>query len=142
MPSGKTFDHLTQEWSQTAVAGSLLTAKHDPNSLGQGYKAFRSVVTLELSSSLETFILSKNYSINEYYNKDHNNYYYTVKPNSSSDFKITGYEFLSGSLDIGSALDTLVLFSGSNQGWHVVAETSSIISQKISSGSLVFQGTI
>jgi hypothetical protein len=32
MSSGKTFDQLTQEWSQTAVAGSLLTAKHDPNS--------------------------------------------------------------------------------------------------------------
>jgi hypothetical protein len=142
MPSGKTFVQLSQEWAQVAIGGALLTPKHDPNASYQQNVPIRSVVSQQLSSSLESFIVSKNYTVDEYYNPVHNNYYYVVTPDPSLGFNVAGYYMLSGSQATGSALNSMIMVSGSTQGWHIFTEASATIAQKMAAGELVYEGKL
>jgi hypothetical protein len=115
MSSGLTFVQLTLAWADTATSGSLLTLKHDIHGPARG-EPIRSVLSGPLSASLETFINSRDYTIEEYYNNKYNNHYYVVLPGPTQPFSPAGYEVLSGSQATGSALDRIVIVSGSNQG--------------------------
>jgi hypothetical protein len=142
MPSGKSSAQLFQEWAQEANNGRLLTPKHDPNGVFQQPVPIRSVLSQELSASLEAMLASGQYEAHEYYNSRHSNYYYEIKPDPSLNFAITGYLTISGSQSTGSALDRMVIVSGSSQGWHVFAETSSVIAQRQVTGELVHQAKL
>ena len=47
---------LEAEWSSAATSGTLLTAKHDPNGLGTAWASYRTVLTPQVSASLEAFV--------------------------------------------------------------------------------------
>ncbi|MBK7537567.1 MAG: hypothetical protein IPI49_19785 [Myxococcales bacterium] len=128
---------LTKEWSKAAQSGSLLTNKHDPN----GYVtrcAYRTVLTQEMSSSLERFVKSGAYSINYYRDKDYPNGpgYFEVVPASGSGFSVVGSGILSGSLEPSAMLDRLIFVSGSQQGWHVYAESANQVAAMVQRGRL------
>ena len=57
---------LEAEWSTAATSGTLLTAKHDPNGLGTAWASYRTVLTPQLSASLEAFVKGGQYSVNHY----------------------------------------------------------------------------
>lgn len=140
MPSGNTFSQLVGQWAAAATSGTLLTAKHYINGPTRN-EPMRSVLSQEMSASLETFVYSGSYSIDEYFNNRYQNYYYVLKPDTAYAFN-PGYTVLSGSQATGSAFDSLVIFSGSRQGWHIIAENSASISTKERTIELVFQGIL
>jgi hypothetical protein len=134
---------LISQWGQAAESGSLLTAKHDPGNLTITWPKFRSVLSYELSASLETFIKSGEYSVNHYHDSRYpkGSGFFEVTPNPGSTFSIPGSGVESGSITPTQALDRLILVYGQNQGWHSYAETSSFISGGISSGRLTLSGS-
>lgn len=141
MPSGNSFAQLVGEWGAAAINGSMLKGKHDINGPARS-EPIRSVISHKLSASLETFLSSGKYTIEEYLNNKHGNYYFVIMPDSSFGFSVAGYDVISGSQATGSALNRIVMVSGSKQGWHVFAEDSNEIATKESTGELVFQGSI
>src|SRR5262245_23804092 len=102
---------LLIQWGQAAESGSLLTAKHDPNNLTITWPKFRSVLSYELSTSLEGFIKSGDYSINHYRDASYpkGSGYFEVTPNPGSTFSIPGSGVESGSITPTRALDRLIL---------------------------------
>jgi hypothetical protein len=141
-PSQASFESLTREWINATDSGSLLTPKHDINQLEESFSGFRTVLTAQLSASLETLIRSKDFSITEYFNTTKNNHYYTLELTEASQFPVAGYQAISGSIDTSKPYDTIVLFSGSQAGWHVISEEAAKILEKQQSGRLVFQQTL
>lgn len=120
---------LIRGWSDAATSGSLLTAKHDPNGVVAPATSYRSVLTCPMSASLETFVQSGQYTIKQY---DDQQYpkgagYFEVVPDPPSGFNVVGSGVPSGSMAPSGSLDRLVFVSGSNQGWHVYAESASDI---------------
>jgi len=134
---------LIAQWDQAAATGSLLTAKHDPNNLSITWDSYRSVISNDLSSSLQIFIKSGDYKINQFHDSRYpkNSGYYELIPNSNSTFSIPGSGVPSGSVTPTEALDRLVLVCGPKQGWHAYAETSSFISGSVASGRLSPSGS-
>jgi hypothetical protein len=129
---------LIGQWTQVAESGTLMSAKHDPNELSITWEKYRSVISFDLSSSLEGFIKSGEYAVNQYYDSLYPSGlgYYEVIPNAGSTFTVPGSGVPSGSVTPTHALDRLILIYGQKQGWHAYAETSSFISGAISSGRL------
>ena len=138
-----TKNELVSSWGQAAESGSLLTAKHDPNNLTIVWPKFRSVLSYELSSSLEQFIKGGEYTINFYQDSLYpgGSGYYEVTPDSGSSFSIPGSGVDSGSITPTTALDRLILVYGKQLGWHAYAETSSYISGAMTSGRLTLSAS-
>ena len=128
--------NLINEWSNAIQSGSFLTAKHDPTNLSISWASFRTVLTAEASSSLETFIGSGNYAVRVYDDKKYpsGSGYYEIIPSGSSAFSIAGSGVASGSVTPSGSYDRLVVVYGRKDGWHVYAENSAIISGSVSSG--------
>jgi hypothetical protein len=136
-------DELINKWSTAAETGSLLTAKHDPNNLNITWANYRSVLSYDLSASLEKFIKSGEYSINHYgdtrYPKGSG--YFEVIPNTGSTFSIPGSGVPAGSVTPTEAFDRLVIVHGKDLGWHAYSETSSYISASVTSGRLTLSAS-
>jgi hypothetical protein len=129
---------LESEWSNAATSGTLLTTKHDPNGIDTPLASYRTVLTPQLSASLEAFVKSGQYSINHYKDQRYPSGpgLFEVIPNSSAGFSVVGSGVPSGSLHPSGSLDRLVFVSGSNQGWHVYADSTQEIATKVASGRL------
>lgn len=129
---------FVQAMNDANSTGSLLSQKHDPNDISVTRGSDRSVVSLTASSSLMSFINSCDYDL--YYHPDYRGpslrCFYVLCPHSSSGLTDLGNWVPSGSNVVGDPLDRLVFVSGSVVGWHVFAETSSIITTRVGSGLL------
>lgn len=128
---------IINEWKDAAKSGSLLTIKHDPN-YNIMWSDYRSVLTPNMSASLQTFIESEDYIINHYTDAKYPNGagYFEVIPNINPSYSVTGLGIPSGSVTPRDIHDRLVLVSGSFQGWHIYSEDQNSISSSVSSGRL------
>lgn len=135
---------LKKELNEAVDNNTLLTGKHDPNNLSLIMKDFRSVISHEVSSSLSAFIKSGNYTVHEYENQNpkHVPYYMKIIPGSGTTFNVAGSGITSYSTIPSSVLDTLIVVSGSNIGWHIFAENQSDINNKVVSGYLMDKGQL
>jgi len=130
-------DEIINQWTGSMENGTFLTPKHDPNNLFTTYASYRTVLTPQMSSSLETFIRSRNFDINVYQDSKHKNYYCEIISTDPSYHQVAN-GVPSGSNQTGSLVDKLVIYSGSNQGWHIIGEDSAKINQKVKNGTLTF----
>src|ERR1035437_6775684 len=114
---------------EAARNGTLLTDKHNPASLSAASNSPRSVISDELAPTLGPFILSRNYSIQEYENKTIpiSPMYLVITPDSSSQFNVPASGVPAYSTVGGAPLDRIIVVSGSSQGIHVFGEHSGII---------------
>jgi len=135
---------LEAEWSSAATSGTLLTAKHDPNGLGTAWASYRTVLTPQVSASLEAFVKSGQYSVNHYLDQRYPSGpgLFEVVPSPTAGFSVVGSGVPSGSLHPTGSLDRLIFVSGSNQGWHVYADSSQEIATKVTSGRLQMSGSL
>lgn len=135
---------LTGSWIEAARSGSLLTPKHDPNNLSISFGSYRTILSAQMSASLEAFIGSGEYDITRYADSRYPTGagLFEVAPRSGSGFSIVGSGMQSGSLTPTGTLDRLVFVSGSKQGWHVYAESSGQLSSSVSSGRLTRSGSL
>ena len=129
-------NQLITSWGQVAESGNLLISKHDPNDLGVVLNKYRSVISYELSSSLEGFIKSGEYTINQYADTRYpgGSGYFEIIPNAGSTFSVPGSGVPAFSTTPTEALDRLIMVYGYKLGWHVHAETSSVIQNEIATG--------
>jgi len=133
-----TCEELIEHWKNAASSGSLLSPKHDPNNLAITWSSYRSILTQQMSGSLQTFIHSGNYTINQYSDVNYPTAagLFELIPEPSSGFSVVGSGIASGSMTPSDSLDILILVSGNIQGWHIYAESSSVLSGSVSSGRL------
>lgn len=137
-------NQLKRELKDAVENNTLLSAKHDPNNLSTTYPSFRSVLSHEASASLASFINSEDYTIHEYENQNllHTSYYMKLIPNSGSSFSVAASGITANSPVASSKLDSLVLVSGSSQGWHMFGVDSSEIQNKVTNGDLIDKGSL
>lgn len=135
---------LMSRWGEAAQSGSLLTPKHDPANVGVQMATYRSVLTPQMSASLEQFISSGDYTIRHYEDRLYPNGagYYEVVPSAQSGFSVVGSGIPSGSITPSGSLDSLIFVSGSAQGWHVYAESQTNISGSVGSGRLTLKADL
>lgn len=131
-----------QQMKTEVSNNSLLTPKHDPNNLSTIYSGYRTVLSHEASASLATLINSEDYTVNAYENQNpsHGPYYMHIIPNPSSSFSIAASGVTAHSPVASTVLDSLIVVSGSSQGWHIFGEDSLEIQNKISRGNLIDKG--
>lgn len=131
-------------WSEAAVSGTLQTAKHDPNGNWNGSASYRTVLTQEVSASLEGLVTSGQYSITRYTDRNHAGGagYFEVVLDPSCGFDVVGSGIPSDSSARSGELDRLVFVSGSKQGWHVFAESEAGVKQLITNGRLQLSGSL
>ncbi|MCZ2268640.1 MAG: hypothetical protein LC124_07265 [Ignavibacteriales bacterium] len=134
-------DEIINQWTGSIENGTFLTPKHDPNNLSTAYASFRTVLTPQMSSSLENFIHSRNFSINVYLDNRFNNFYYEILSSDPSYSRLAN-GVPSGSIQTGSLCDRLVVVSGSQQGWHIMGEDSATINQEIQNGRFVLSASL
>jgi hypothetical protein len=115
----------------------LITSKHDPDKVSIISTPYRSVVSKQVADNLVEFINEGKYTAKEYQNTDHplSPLYFTITPSSDSLYQIPS----SGVTENhpSSALDTLIVVSGSTAGIHMYGNSSADIQNKISNGKLI-----
>jgi hypothetical protein len=133
-----------QQMKNEVSNNSLLTPKHDPNNLSTTYSTYRTVLSHEASASLATLINSEDYTVHEYENQNpsHGPYYMRIIPNPSYSFSIAASGVTAHSPVASTVLDSLIIVSGSSQGWHIFGEDSLDIQNKISRGNLIDKGLL
>lgn len=136
------FKTLKQLILDADTNGTLITQKHNPDELTTIYTPFRSVVSKYLADNLVSFINSEDYKVDEYQNTDFplSPLYFTIKPNSGSTFSIPA-SGVTGTVAT-STMDILVVVSGGTIGIHIYGNTTSDITNKISSGKLINKRTL
>ncbi|MCB0641247.1 MAG: hypothetical protein KDC44_06385 [Phaeodactylibacter sp.] len=126
------------------ASGSFLTPKHDPNHLHLTFPGFRSVVTHQFSSSLKPMFEQGAFDLDVYINHETRytgSYYCILKPHNGGN-RVVGNAVRGNSINHSHTMDTIAAFSGSQQGWHCVAENSATIQSKIANGYLIFSGSL
>lgn len=121
--------------------GTLLTPKHNPNSLQITYSTFRSVIAHDLADNLENFLISDEYTATLY---DHTLYpnspfYCVLDPSPSSKFNVPVSGVTSNAISASTILDRLVIVSGNTSGLHIYGENESVIEQKRNDSELINQ---
>ncbi|MBY0481403.1 MAG: hypothetical protein K2Q21_08615 [Chitinophagaceae bacterium] len=129
------FNSIWEGWKDAAISGSLLTDKHDPNSASTQSCSYKTVLSNQISGSLEQLIVNKEFEKVEHfrYSQQPNKEFYLVQPKN---FDVTGFARHTGSLIDAESCDRLRIYSGSVQGWHTCAETSSLSDLTISPCSI------
>jgi hypothetical protein len=137
-------DDLVKSWLTAAASGTLLTQKHDPNGVTGPVGSYRTVLTPQMSASLDSFIKGGEYEIRRYSDADypHGAGFFEVIPKPVSGFSVVGSGIASGSVQPGGSLDRLVFVSGSQQGWHVYADSAPDVAAKINAGRLHLSGSL
>jgi hypothetical protein len=125
-------------------SGTLLTPKHDPDQLHITWDRPRSVLSFDLATNLETFLIEGEYSIVEYENPNYpaSPKYWQIIPDPGSTFTVAGSGVPAYSALPSSRLDSLVAISGTRQGLHLFAEHSHTIQNRLSSGDLRLNGPL
>ncbi len=121
---------------------SLLSPNHEQNYLSTAYSGYRTVLSHEAYASLAALINSADYTVHECENQNqsHGSYYAGITPNPSSYFFIAESGVTEHLPDASTVLDSLIVVSGSSQGWHIFGEDSLEIQNKISRGNLIDKG--
>jgi len=128
---------LKETLARASEQGDLLTPKHDPKNLSTTYKSHRSVLTPGLANKLDTFIDSGEYDATLYLDTKHpDSPYIAIKPWPGSKFSVTASGVYADSTEPYGPLDTLVVVSGTYQGWHVYGEDSYKVRQKKKAGEI------
>jgi hypothetical protein len=131
-----------QDFNKLIIAAhtgnTLITSKHNPNQICNFYKN-RSVVAHAVVENFIPFIQGGKYKVKLYHN---NNYpksplYWTITPNPDSEILIVA-SGLTGNTP-KTALDTLVVVSGSSQGLHMYGTSSGDIWKRVSDQRLIFK---
>ena len=137
-----THEEVKSHLLTAAKKGNLMTPKHNPSSLGISYSAYRTVLSFDLATSLESFLSSDDYIIREYENIGHPSspIYLEIEPATGSTFTVPASGVEAASPVASTALDRLVAVSGHNQGWHLFGEDSAEIQRKVTNGDLKFKG--
>jgi hypothetical protein len=135
---------LVKSWLEAAASGTLLTRKHDPNGLAGPVGSYRTVLTPQMSASLDAFIKAGEYDIQQYSDAKYPSGagFFEVVPRLASGFSVVGSGIASGSAQPSGSLDRLVFVSGSHQGWHVYAESAPDVAAKVTSGRLHLSGSL
>jgi hypothetical protein len=135
--------NLLTEWAAALTAGKFLTPKHDPNNPNP-YAMDRSVLTHEMSASLESLFATNDFDIAHYSNSRFpmTPDYYVITPHSSSAFDTVAQFVPSGSIVPTGSCDRLVVVSGSKAGPHVHGELQSTINAASGSGVLKLLGNL
>ena len=133
-------DELIQQWAEAIDSGSFLAPKHDPNELTFTWKKYRTVLSQEASASLNGFVKSGSYDVDQYSDKNYpaGSGIYAVTPASSSPFTVAGSGIPPGSLTPSGSMDRLVVVYDPNSGWHVYAENSSRVQSGVAAGRWTF----
>ncbi len=124
--------------------GTLLVPKHDPNHLGSClYDSYRTVLTPEMSGSLDTFLASEDYDADHY---SDGNYpggagYIVLKPKPACGIAVIGLGVPPKSATTSGSADVLVVVSGSQSGWHVYAESTLNVTKQMKSARLALSGS-
>ena len=123
--------------------GTLMTPKHDPYKLSTVFKKFRTVLSYELADNLGDFILSGDFDVNQYENKDpqHSLDYFEIVPTTPS-FFVPASGVAAYSPFPTTTCDRLVAVSGHELGWHLFGEDEGIIRQRVARGDLVPRGKL
>ena len=134
---------VTGQWKAAADAGTLLTERHDPTGLARTFGGYRTVLTPELATNLQSFISSESYVIDYYQQKisGHGPYYYVLTPTDPK-YSVAGSGVLSRSQTPTGECDRLVVVSGKDASWHLHAEKQTKIDAAISGGSLTHLKTL
>lgn len=121
-------------------AGTLLTSKHDPENMSTSYSSFRTVLSHDLASNLNSFISSGKFSLKEHTNNRFPNspLYIEIIPDADSGFDVPSSGVTANSIFASSALDRIIAVSGSTSGWHLFGEDSSNLQTKLINGDLSF----
>ena len=123
-------DDLIRQWELALMAGTFLTAKHDPSGLSAVWESYRSVLSTAAAENLSGLIKSGEYNINHYRdaNPNHTQDYFALEILDPT-FSIPGSGVAPNSLTPHSSLDRLVIVSGQEKGWHIFAGDSQQIAQ-------------
>lgn len=128
------FNIVWEQWKEAAISGSLLTDRHDPNSTTPESFNYKTVLSIELSGSLERTIVNKEFEKVEYYVNSQNpkKDFYIVTP---KDFDVIGFARYTGSFNNAEPQDKIRIYYGNSQGWHSCVETSSFFEHSKATGS-------
>lgn len=134
-----TKEELIKALKKASADGTLVTPKHDPENLSTTYPFYRTVLTHDLANNLDTFIESGDYIAREYRNNSYptSPIYIEIEPSQGSGFSVTASGVAPNSPMTSHAVDRLVVVSGTNQGWHVFGEDSSIVKAKENYGEII-----
>lgn len=137
--------YYQNEWLNAIDEGTLLTKKHDPNDLTDSsiYRdKSRSVVSPAVSSSIRPLIASGEYDVYRYINTNprHNPDFFVIVPYSGSFQPVGGKA--NGTPYTSSQCDLLTIVSGSSYGWKIFSEDSATLTTRITTGELVFSGSL
>lgn len=124
-------------WLQAMSSGTLLTPKHDPASVGVVYVKYRTVLSNELADNLESFVQGGQFNVIEYANTNHpqSPLYVEIVP-TDPNFSVPGSGIPAYGSTPTSVCDRLIAVSGTQQGWHLHAESSAVIAGNVASGIL------
>jgi len=125
-----------------AAKNQLLVPKHDPANLGNPWATYRTVLTPHLAVNLGGLIFTGAFDATEYENPAYpHSPYIAAKPT------LPGYSVTASGVPPQTTLpdlakDTLVFYSGQNQGWHCCGEDSARIQARVAAGTLVLKGPV
>ena len=137
----KTKRNLATDLLQAAESGTLLTSKHDPNSDGEAWGGYRTILTFEASASLCEMLGTESFVAVEYQDPRHKSATYVIEP-LTSEFTPTALSMPSGSTTPDGSCDRIIAVSGSMQGWHVFGESQSVLDERVRSGSITRVGLV
>jgi hypothetical protein len=130
------FDELVDHFVDANNKGELIKHKHDVANISVPYSTPRSVC-LYYKDQMDTFLQGKQYELTHYDNSSQPNTpdVWTLKPFDS--VIVTGSGLAAYSTTPHTALDTLLIVSGSVQGLHVYAESTLKIADKERNGTYI-----
>ena len=104
-------ENIITQWSRAVDSGSFLTAKHDPAGLAIGWATFRTVLSAEASTSLDSYIKSGHYGIHVFEDRNFpsSSGFFEIVPSGSYPFSVAGSGVQSGSVTPSGSYDRLVV---------------------------------
>lgn len=126
------------EWIQALRDGTLVTFKHDPNSVGTRMNGHRTVLSHEMVAGLEPFFAGGQFNVHEYENTDYPRtpLYIEIEP-IDPQFSVPGSGIPAYGATPTTDCDRLVIVSGQRQGLHIYAEKHSEIARRVADGTLI-----
>lgn len=131
---------LSRDLVAAAKSGTLVTQKHDPQSVSVACAAGRSIIDPVVSSSMCEMFESGSFDAVEYRDGRFKSPTFVINPHQA--YASLGTHIPSGSTGTTGSYDRIVAVSGSKQGWHVFAENQSYFDDKLKSGSIELVGPV
>lgn len=134
---------LQAMWLEALERETLLVPKHHPSGLGEPWKTYRTILTVDMADNLHGFISSGDFKTTLYQNLDKPvSPDYFVVESMTQQFSIPASGVPKFSLAPDEPKDRLVFVSGFDSGWHCFGESSAIIEERALGGRLIFVGPV